>query len=176
MKCQYYLAPTLDITHHVSDDLHSLGVGDWYIHVLSKDEAGLKREKIHSSNYIEKSDAFAGALAGAVIGLILGALAALVLSVSSFGQGLSVFVYALVVIAPSGFGLWEGALLRAKYESTKTALFHDDMEAGKYLFLVYTPKEKEEAVKKMMQEKHPAAEHVAVDGHFMDPFSRPEST
>jgi len=53
MKCLYYLTSTLDSTRKITDDLHQAGIDDWFIHVLSKDEAGLKKEKIHSSNYLE---------------------------------------------------------------------------------------------------------------------------
>ena len=168
MKCIYYLAPTLDSTHTISDDLHAVGVKDWYIHVVSKDEAGLQKEKIHSSNYLETSDALGGALTGAIIGLLFGVLAALVLMVAPLN--LSGFAYAIVVLAPAAFGLWEGALLRAKYDSGKIAAFHDDIEAGKYLFLIYTPESKGDAVRKMMQEKHPESEPVAEDEHFVDPL------
>lgn len=56
MKCLYYLAPTLASTRTISDDLHAIGVKDWFIHVISNDEAGLKKERIHSSNYIETLD------------------------------------------------------------------------------------------------------------------------
>ena len=167
MKCIYYLAPTLDSTHTISDDLHAVGVKDWYIHVASKDEAGLQKEKIHSSNYLETSDALSGALTGAIIGLLFGVLAALFLMVSPFGSG---FVYAIVVLAPAVFGLWVGAMLRSSYDGKKIDAFHDDLEAGKYLFLIYTPESMDDVVRKMMQEKHPESEHVAVDEHFLAPL------
>ena len=56
MKCLYYLAPTLDSTHGISDDLHEVGVKDFFVHVISRDEAGLKQQHIHSSNYLETLD------------------------------------------------------------------------------------------------------------------------
>ena len=43
MKCLYYLAPALESTRAISDDLHAVGVKDWYIHVIINDEAGLKK-------------------------------------------------------------------------------------------------------------------------------------
>ncbi|MDP6674682.1 MAG: hypothetical protein QGH93_07535, partial [Gammaproteobacteria bacterium] len=71
MKCIYYLAPTLDSTSSVSNDLHNVGVNDWFLHVISKDEAGLKKEKIHSSNYLETLDFMRCGLIGANIGFIV---------------------------------------------------------------------------------------------------------
>jgi len=43
--------------------------------------------------------------------------------------------------------------------------------AGKHLILVYVRKHREQAVLKMMREKHPEAELVAIDSHFINPFS-----
>ena len=65
MKCMYYLAPTLDDTQRISDDLHEAGVNDWFLHVVSKDEAGLRREKLHSSNYLETLDVVRDGFIGA---------------------------------------------------------------------------------------------------------------
>jgi hypothetical protein len=173
MKCHYYLAPDLEITRVIEEDLQEVGIDDWYIHVVSKDEAGLKKEKIHSGNFVEKSDAFAGGVTGALVGLLVGVLVGLVLVAAGPSDGLSPFVYVIVVVAPTLLGLWEGMLLRAKYEGRKIAPFHDEIQAGKYLFLIYTPKGQSDVITKMMREKHPEAGHVAVDTHFMDPLSPP---
>ena len=171
MKCVYYLAPTLDSTHSISDDLHEIGVNDWRIHVVSKNEAGLKIERIHSSNYLETSDALAGALTGAIVGLIVGFLAALILSAAlPPDQNLPGIVYALVIFFPAGFGLWIGALLRAKYDGAKITAFHDEIEAGKYLFLIYAPASERDAIRKMMQLKHPESEYAATDDHYLNPL------
>lgn len=171
MKCIYFLAPTLDSTHSISDDLHDIGVNDWRIHVVSKDEAGLKKEHIHSSNYLETSDALAGAATGAVVGLVIGFFAALLLAVSlSPGQPLPAFTYVLITLFPAGFGLWIGALLRAKYEGKKIHAFHDEIEAGKYLFLIYAPEIKGDDIRRMMKIRHPESELVAVDDHYLNPL------
>ena len=39
MNCLYYLAPTLESTHRISDDLHAAGLKDFFLHVVSKDES-----------------------------------------------------------------------------------------------------------------------------------------
>ena len=54
IKCLDYLAPTLDSTHQVSDDLHAAGVKDFFLHVVAKDESSLSRQRIHSSNYLDR--------------------------------------------------------------------------------------------------------------------------
>lgn len=81
------------------------------------------------------------------------------------------FVYALLAGAATLFGAWEGGLFGVDSENKKLARFHDDLIAGKYLILVYARKQREAMVRRMMQEKHPDAELVAIDSHFINPFS-----
>ena len=69
------------------------------------------------------------------------------------------------------FGAWEGGLTGIATENKKLARFHDDIEAGKYLILVYVRRHREDEVRRMMAERHPEAELVAVDTHFINPFS-----
>jgi hypothetical protein len=171
MKCHYYLAPDLNITRGIQDDLEDVGIDEWCIHVISKDEAGLSKKRIHSGNFVEKSDGFAGGLVGALIGLLVGVLIDLVLMSAS--ESFSAFIYVIIPIALTLLGLWEGMLLRAKYEGKKVQPFHDEIEGGEHLFLIYTPRGKSSIVRRMMREKHPQAKHVAVDTHYMDPLRPP---
>jgi len=172
MKCIYYLAPTLDSTHTISDDLQAVGVKNWYIHVVSKDEAGLKKERIHSSNYIETLDLTRFGLTGAFSGFIIGVIGAVILAfLQPFGPNLPGSVYAAVVIFTTLFGAWEGGLIGVATENKKLTPFHDDIEAGKYLFLIYARKGKGKVINAMMREKHPESDHVATDKHFISPFS-----
>lgn len=174
MKCLYFLAPTLKSTRQVSDDLHAIGVNDWFLHVISKDEAGLKREHIHSSNYLETLDLVRGGVIGANLGFIVGVLGAgLVMFFKPFGADVEVptYVYIIIVIFGTLFGAWEGGLYGVATENKKLTRFHDEIEAGKYLILIYARADQDEAIKKMMREKHPESQHVATDRHFISPFS-----
>src|SRR6185295_5997075 len=76
MNCLYYLAPTLDSTHRISDDLHAAGMKDFFLHVVSKGESGLEQEHIHSSNYLETLDVLRDGFIGAAIGALFGLLGA----------------------------------------------------------------------------------------------------
>jgi hypothetical protein len=174
MKCLYYLAPTLKSTHDISDDLHEVGIDDFFLHVISRDESGLKKQHIHSSNYLETLDLIRDGLIGAVIGFIAGLVGVWLLQhFAPFGPNVHVpaFVYYLIVAAATLFGAWEGGLVGVATENKKLERFHDDLEAGKYLILIYALKEKEQAVRSMMAQRHPEAEFVAVDDHFINPFS-----
>ncbi len=174
MKCLYFLSPSLTCTHDVSDDLHEVGIKDFYLHVISRDESGLRKQHIHSSNYLETLDVVRDGFIGAALGFLVGVLGILALMYfKPFGADVVVptFVYVILVGAATLFGAWEGGLTGIASENKKLARFHDDIESGKYLILVYVRKHQEEAVRRIMKERHPDAELAAVDSHFINPFS-----
>jgi hypothetical protein len=173
MKCMYYLAPNLISTHQVSDDLHEVGVEDWHVHVISKDEAGLNNEKIHSSNWLETTDLIRDGFIGANIGFIIGVLiAGGILLFKPFGPNVPTIAYLFMVAVATGFGAWVGGLTGMDSENQKLRPFHNAIEQGKYLVLIYARKGMGEKVKEMMRERHPEARHVATDRHFINPFGR----
>lgn len=174
MKCLYFLAPTLASTQQVSDDLHAVGIKDFYLHVICKDESGLKRQHIHSSNYLETLDVVRDGFIGAALGFIAGLIGvALLMYFQPFGTTVEVpsFVYAILVGFATLFGAWQGGLTGIASENKKLQRFHEDIEAGRYLILVYVRRHMDEAVQQMMSQRHPEARLVAVDSHFINPFS-----
>ena len=171
MNCLYYLAPTLDSTHQVSDDLHAAGVKDFFLHVVSKDESGLEQQHIHSSNYLETLDIVRDGFIGAAVGFIAGLIGAgLLLFLQPFGPDVPRIVYVLIVAVATMFGAWVGGLTGIATENSKLRKFHHDIEAGKYLILIYARKEQGAAVRALMRARHPEAELVAVNTHFINPF------
>ena len=173
MKCMYYLAPTLQDTQRISDDLHDAGVNDWFLHVVSKNEAGLKKEKLHSSNYLETLDLIRDGFIGANIGFIIGVIgAALMMYFRPFGADVPLFVYLIVIGVATLFGAWEGGLLGVDTENQKLKRWHDQIEAGKYLILIYAHKGQGEVIKAMMLAKHSEARHVATCLLYTSPSPR----
>jgi hypothetical protein len=174
MKCLYFLASTLSTSHDVSDDLHEVGIKDFYLHVISRDESGLKQERIHTGNYLETRDVVRDGCIGALLGLAAGSVGiGLLAYFQPLGAEVQVpmFVYAVLAVVAMLFGAWEGGLAGIANENKKLTKFHDDLAAGKYLILVYVRKLFEAKVHSMMQKRHPDVALVAVDTHFVNPFS-----
>lgn len=174
MKCIYYLSSTLKCTQDVADDLHRVGVDDFYLHVISRDECGLEKQQIHSANYLETLDIVHDGFIGAALGLLAGLIGILLLTYfKPFGPSMEIptLVYAVLLGAATLFGAWVGGLTGIGTENRKLRRFHDDIDAGKYLILVYVRKHQEAAVRQMMEERHPDAELVAIDSHFINPFT-----
>lgn len=175
MKCIYYLSPNLVSTQKISDDLHATGVNDWFIHVISRDEAGLQRQHLHSSNYLETLDFIRDGFIGAAGGFLAGLVFAFILNVTQpFGPDMPIWAYLAVIALVTCFGAWQGGLIGVASENKKLARFHHQIEAGNFLILIYAKKNQEEKVKAMMTQKHPGVELVGIDTHFMNPFSSPE--
>lgn len=173
MKCMYYLAPSLVSTHQISDDLKGVGISDWNVHVISKDPAGLKKERLHSANWLETHDLLRDGFIGANFGFIFGVLAAGALMLfKPFGPNVPGIAYAFLIGVLTLFGAWVGGLTGMDSENQKIRRFHDDIEAGKYVILIYAPKGQGEVVKEMMGRKHPESRHIATDRQFINPFSR----
>jgi len=172
VKCLYYTAPTLDSARRVSDDLHEVGIQDFFLHVIAKDAAGLEQRHIPAGNYLETLDLVRDGLIGSAIGFCAGLLGAALLKVfAPFGPHLPNIVYFAAIAAATLFGAWEGGLTGIASENKKLAKFHDDLEAGRCLILIYALQEQEAAVVGMMRVRHPEAQLAAVDRHFINPFS-----
>ncbi len=172
MNCLYYLAPTLGSTRQITDDLHVAGVKDFFLHVISKDEAGLKTQQIHSSNYLETLDIVRDGFIGAGIGLLAGlVLVLLAMYFDPFGVEVPPIIYVVIAGVATLFGAWEGGLFGIASKNKKLAKFHHDIEAGRYLILIYARRRQAAVVRAMMRAQHPEAELAAVDRHFINPFS-----
>src|SRR4029434_9431876 len=171
MKCLYYLAPGLESACRVSDDLHEVGIRDFFVHVIAKDESGLIKRQIHSGNYLETLDVIREGSLGAMIGFVAGLIGAALLNYLGPFEHVPGVVHIALVALGTLFGAWAGGLVGIEKEHKKLASFHDDLEAGKYLILIYARKEQEAAVGEMMRTRHPEAELTGVDTHFINPFS-----
>ncbi len=172
MKCLYYTAPTLDSARRIHDDLHAVGVQDFFLHVICKDEAGLEQRHIPAGNYLETLDLSRDGLIGSAIGFCAGLIGAALLKVfAPFGPHVPNLVYFATVAAATLFGAWEGGLTGIASENKKLAKFHDDLEAGRCLILIYALQEQEAVVLRTMRARHPEAQLAAIDRHFINPFS-----
>jgi hypothetical protein len=175
MKCFYYLSPTLADTGKIADDLHTSGVSDWFIHIVSKNEAGLHRLRLHSSNYLETLDIVRHGLIGATVGLAIGMVfCALIAYLQPFGPELSWMAYASAIVVPMGFGAWLGGLVGISTENRKLRPFSDKVAANQYLILVYANKREETKVHAMMERLHPEASLLGLDPRFYNPFAEPQ--
>jgi hypothetical protein len=172
MRCLYYLAPTLDSTHHISDEMRTVGIRDGLLHVVSRDEAGLSEQGIPSSNYLETLDLLRDGFIGSAVGLVVGVIGVGAIAVCApFGPHVPGIACLATIAAATLFGAWEGGLTGVATENKKLAAFHPDIEAGCYLILIYAPKAREATVRSLIRSRHPETQLAAIDRHFLNPFA-----
>lgn len=172
MKTMYYLASTLSSTDNIAHELERAGVKNWFIHIISNDESGIRKRHLHSSNYLETLDLTRDGLIGALIGLAIGIIVVGLLAfLNPLGIELSTAIYLFIIALITLFGLWEGGLAGIASKNKKLAEFEKDLAAGKYLILIYTTKKNQARVHYIMEHKYPDAKLAAEDSHFLNPFS-----
>ncbi len=131
----------------------------------------LATERIGSSNYVETLDFLRTGLLGAYIGFFIGMFGAfLIMATKIFGTNTPVSAYFAVMLFCTMFGAWMGGMLGFGVENRKLSQFHEDIQSGQYLILIYSKKGSGETIKAMMREKHPDSKHVATDENFISPF------
>lgn len=175
MKRLYYLTGNLDSTEEISNDIHAAGITDWHFHVISKDEAGLYRRHIHGATLFQKNEAIRYGERGALTGLAVAVLLTMILMADD-SSGLGGLGYLAVFGFVTMFGAWVGGLLGLSTENRAIARFHDELDAGHNLILIDVRREQEEAIRRVMAEKHPEARLVEVGSTLVIPFDLPGST
>ena len=169
MKTMYYLTSSLSSADNIAHELESAGVKNWFIHIVSNDESGVKKRRLHSSNYLETLDLVRDGLIGAIVGFIIGLMA--VAGLAIFGIELPGAIYLFIIMLVTLFGLWEGGLAGIASKNKKLAEFEQDISKGKHLVLIYTRKKNEARIQYIMSHKYPGVKLVAQDSHFLNPFS-----
>ena len=62
-------------------------------------------------------------------------------------------------------------MIGVEKENKKLERFHEDIEAGRFLILIYARRDQESVVRHLMTRRHPEAEFAGLDSHFVNPFT-----
>lgn len=154
MKRLYYLTNDITVAEEVSTLLHANGVSDWDFHVLSKDEAGIKKHHLHSATPIHELDILRSGERGLIYGAILAVIMVFLVGqftpwFEMFGL-LGVFGIGLITIA---FSTWLGGFVGMQTENYKIRRFHDAIESGSYLLMVDVSKQQKDDIESLLADK-----------------------
>lgn len=172
MRRLYYLADTLAAVDAACETIRDDSPGDFKIHVLSRDEAGLYRHQLHSARSWQKRDFVRSGERGALIGLGLGVVTAAIGAGIGTYQGRELYeMFGVVLVIFTLFGAWTGGLFGIQTENYKVQPFHDDIEAGRYLVMVDVRRQHSERIRRIMDYVQPL-EYAGSDNSLMLPFGR----
>jgi hypothetical protein len=137
----YFLTPSLGLTKEVTDILHhQLKIKKRHIHVVSRDESGLKQHQLRVANIYQQKDLVRGAELGAMIGsffsLMLFNCAIMAMLFWTVDPTLKQTIFLDSIGLPLLLGTALGALIGGSRENYKINHFRHVLDNGFHLLVV----------------------------------------
>ncbi|OAI19819.1 hypothetical protein A1359_21530 [Methylomonas lenta] len=160
MRRIYFLAPDIETTHKVVDELRAEGIEERYIHVLAKRDTPL--ENMPEAGILEKTDFIPAVERGAALGATTGLLAGLVgLRFAGFaiagGPVLGVLVFGATI------GAMMSGLSGLQVGNSRVRDYADAIERGEFLVMIDIAKERIDAIRQLITKHHPSAEFEGIE-------------
>jgi hypothetical protein len=176
MKRLYYLTRTLDSTERISDNLHSNGITDWHFHIISRDDAGVMRRRLHSADFWHRLDITHSAERGLLLGAVFGALIVVpMMLLSPWANTVHWLVWTSIFVFCVMAGAWIGGMAGVNMENYKIRRFHSKIDQGNYLIMIDVPRKQVDRLRSLMASQHPEAELQAIDSNYANPMKATEN-
>ena len=160
MRRIYFLAPNIEVTHKIVDEIRALGIEDRHIHVLAKRDTPL--EDLPEASEFQKTDFIPAVERGAALGATTGLLAGLV--------GLRFAGFAIAgapILGILFYGATIGAIMSGlaglQVGNSKVKKYEEAIEKGEMLVMVDIAKERIDEISKVITKHHPAAEFEGIE-------------
>ncbi len=160
MRRIYFLAPNIEVTHKIVDELRALSIEDRHMHVLAKRDTPL--EDLPEASEFQKTDFIAAVERGAALGATTGLLAGLV--------GLRFAGFAIAggpILGILFFGGTIGAIMSGlaglQVGNSKVKKYEEAIERGEMLVMVDIAKERIDEISKTITRHHPTAEFEGIE-------------
>ena len=160
MRRIYFLAPDIETTHKIIDELRAEGIEDQHIHVLAKRDTPL--EDMPEASVFEKTDFIPAMERGTALGAATGLLAGLVgLRFAGFaiagGPVLGVLLYGATI------GAMMSGLAGLQVGNSRVKEYADAIESGELLVMVDIAEERIDAIQQSITKHHPGAEFEGIE-------------
>jgi hypothetical protein len=156
----YFLAPNIQITHKIVEELQAVGIEDQHIHILAKRDTPL--EGLPEAGMTIKSDFLPALERGVALGGTTGLLAGLI-GLSFAGFTIAGGPVLATIIAGATIGSLTGGLAGMNVGNTRLKKFEEAIEKGELLLLVDISREQVESIRKLVIKHHPEAEFEGLE-------------
>lgn len=160
MKRIYFLAPTIEITHKIVDELQSEGIEERHIHILAKRDTPL--EGLPEAGVSIKTDFLPAVERGVALGGTTGLLAGLI-GLRFAGFAIAGGPVLAAIMAGATIGSMMGGLAGMNSGNSRLKKFETAIEQGELLVLVDIPQERIEVIKNLVIKHHPDAEFEGIE-------------
>jgi hypothetical protein len=156
----YFLAPNLETTHKIVDELRAQGIEDRHLHILAKRDTPL--EDLPEASEFQKTDFIPAVERGAALGASTGLIAGLIgLRFAGFaiagGPVLGVLVFGATI------GAMMSGLAGLQVGNSKVKQYADAIEHGELLIMVDIPKEHIDTISQLIIRHHPTAQFEGIE-------------
>lgn len=154
MRRIYFLAPNIETTHKIVEELQAKGIEDRHIHILAKRDTPL--EGLPEAGVSIKTDFIPAVERGVALGGTTGLLAGLV-GLRFAGFALAGGPLLGILIAGATIGSLMGGLAGMSLGNSRLKQFEQAIEQGELLVLVDIPREQIETIRHLVIKHHPEA-------------------
>jgi len=160
MRRIYFLAPNIETTRKIVDELRAEGIEDRHMHILAKRDTPL--EDMPEASEFQKTDFIPALERGAALGGTTGVLAGLL--------GLRFAGFAIAggpILGILFFGATIGAIMSGlaglQVGNSRVKEYEGAIERGELLVMVDIPKERIDAINQLIVKHHPTAQFEGIE-------------
>ena len=160
----YFLLPDLGSARKTADDLLLARIEDRHMHFLAR--RGTELGELNEASYLQKTDLAHGAGLGLAIGGAAGLLlGGAIVFFPPVGEPQAGTVLVTTVVAAL-LGAWMASMAAAAVPNSRLKQFQDEIERGKILLMVDVPFARVEAIRELVQARHPEATARGLETRF----------
>ena len=174
----YFLAPGVDSTRKIVDELLIKGVEESQIHVIARESSplwsraqpfatsskeGIDLGDLPRASILQKSDFIPAMERALAIGGATGMIAGLVAVVLRTGLVLGGGAVLASTLAGAGIGAWLSGMVAMDIPNSRLKKYEDAIEKGELLILIDIPKDRIEELCAVIRKHHPEAEFEGVE-------------
>jgi len=160
MRRIYFLVPNIAITHKIVEELQAEGIEDRHIHILAKRDTPL--EGLPEAGIAIKTDFLPAVERGVALGGSTGLLAGLI-GLRFAGFAIAGGPLLGIIMAGATIGSLMGGLAGMNSGNSRLRQFEEAIERGELLVLIDIPKDRIEAIRKLVIKHHPEAEFEGIE-------------
>ncbi|MDI1278538.1 MULTISPECIES: DUF1269 domain-containing protein [Methylobacter] len=160
MRRIYFLVPNIAITHKIVEELQAEGIEDRHIHILAKRDTPL--EGLPEAGISIKTDFLPAVERGVALGGSTGLLAGLI-GLRFAGFAIAGGPLLGIIMAGATIGSLMGGLAGMNSGNSRLRQFEEAIERGELLVLIDIPKDRIEAIRKLVIKHHPEAEFEGIE-------------
>jgi hypothetical protein len=161
MRRIYFLAPNIEISKKIVDELLLARIEERHIHVLAK--RGTPMENLPEATYLQKSDFIPALEQGLALGGLTDMLGGLIAVALPAGPVLAGGAILATSLAGAGVGALMSSMVGSSIGSRRIQQFEEALEKGEFLMMVDVPRERVEEIETLVKKHHPDAECGGVE-------------